>query len=166
MQTHTLPLWWSTAIATSLTLRAVAVPRSFSADLRMACGVAPILLGMVYRHLGISFTLAGGYRRGDDNGPRNWVETSGHVVDLTATQYGDEAVARVVPVSSRLYKKQYAGPFEFACENLRADKTLRLYHPWHPRRHVEVIAESFAAMTRTPIRRAVREVTATIGGAS
>lgn len=130
----------------------------------MACGVAPFLLGMVYRHLGIPFTLATGYRRGDDNGAHNWVEVEGHAVDLTATQYGDEAVARVVPVRARLYIRLQGGPFDRACESLRADPDPR--HYWHPRRHHGIIVESFAAITRSPIRRAVREVTAAIGGAS
>lgn len=160
-----LPAWWSVALTTSLTLRAVAVPRSFDPDLRMACGVAPILLGLVYRHMGIGFMLAAGHRRGDDE-QHNWIQVRGYDVDLTATQYGDEAIARVVPVVSRLYLRTEVGHFEWACGNLRADTAPRIYHPWHPRQHVEVISEALAIIARIPVRRAVREVTATIGGAS
>lgn len=161
-----LPMWWTLAAETSIALRAESAERgSFRENMHLGCGVAAVLLAMVYRHTGIDAWLGNGLRRWGRSwaGAHCWVFVAGHIVDLTATQFDEEAIVFVAPKTSRLYQASAYGPLEVAAVALRADPQSRARHLWHPRRHHDLLAASFSRVVGMPLGRARGVVTDTIG---
>ncbi len=166
MRIEPLPRWWAIAAEAAIALRTVSRERStWPEDMGGACCVAAVLLTMLYRHVGIEAMLSDGFRRwGRGRADVHcWARTKGHIVDITATQFGEEAIVYVTSAASKLYEGARVGPLGAVADGLKAMPTRECWHPANPRRHHEVIAEAFCSVTGMPLRRARNVVTETIG---
>ena len=160
-----LPLWHRLAASTALTLRSVSRERgAWLDDMTNACTAATTVLGMVFDHAGVEARLASGFRKSRRHRDVHcWAQVAGRIVDITATQLGENAIVFCLPVPSSIYQPFEVIDMAALWRGLRNDWPHNLEHPAHPRQHHAVIAETFARVVGMPLSRARRVTTATIG---
>lgn len=120
--------------------------RDIDGDLCGACAIASYTLWRVLRAAGSDATFVSN-TDGDD--AHCWVEAHGHVIDITATQYGGPEVAifRV----GQIPEWGYAYSFEFKLTNRQAVEMVRLWEEQSPLRYrskIEKLVQSIPGLLR------------------